>query len=163
MKIEQARARVAEVVGPELANQLQTDHLPAILHAIEEDEEAVRQCARQAARPGVQNPPLLLMYLARERKYAGQIAAPTSARTVSVPPPIGADTAERMRQAHRDWKRIAFWIQKDPTVKALYREYRELFPPPDDRASGPEREEYHRQAEVVRKDLIRVIDEMEAL
>lgn len=128
----------------EWANDLQTDQLPALLHAIAEDEHAVRICAQKAKRGNADNPPALLMWLIREKKHTGSIAPATSPLPYGAPPlPAPEEHADNLARM-RDWRRIQAAMDRRQDIKDLYADLHDSKADPS----------------VVRETMIAVLDEM---
>lgn len=144
------REEIAKVIGANLANQLLDDQLPAIAHAIKQDEHAVRVCAQHALSNNAKNPATLLGWLIREHKHTGTVGDPVPAsRVIPLPPLPDADELARRKAITAEWKRIQGACRRSQDFLTLYQEYQRLHP----NAS-------HEVAASIRAELIEVLDEM---
>lgn len=149
--IQKQRERVAQVIGVKLANELADDQLPAILNAIDGNEESVRIAAQAASRDDVRNPVGMLLYKIRERSHTGTLPVPPGgSRVTYLPPPPTPGEVDLRKQKMRDWTKIMHWSSKHREMGELWRAYCRAFANPT-----PE------QAEEIRTEMLQAISEVE--
>lgn len=149
--ISDQREKVAAVVGAKLANEIQDRQLPAILHAIDGDENEVRFCARRASQDGVSDPPTLLLWLIRTHAHTGLLPDPDpESKAISISPPSDEEVEER-KALSGEWKRIQRACMRSQDFKDLYDEYCRMNPNPSNETAA-----------TIRAELIDVLNEMNA-
>ena len=122
-QIQENREKLAAVIGAKLANEFADDQLPAMMHAINSDEQAVRIICQQVARQkDIDHPPALILWKIRERKHTGLIPENRGGVVVGVPARVEPtdDEIKARKKMMREWKRVLYAIRRSQELKDLY-------------------------------------------
>lgn len=132
-----------------LANEFSDDQLPAMMHALRQDEQMVRVICQQIGRQTkVESPAHLILWKIRERKHTELLSGePIRVMRSTAPPAPSQELVDENKARMREWKRIRNGIRRDADLNELYHALMEAHP---------------NTPQTVKREMLAAMDEMNA-